>query len=92
MGNGTGLFSRKVGFCGRGYGCWGTGPMVVPAKASWIDPCVCSTAGGKRTLGFMGSVEMPGTRGGKTPAGEMMPSAETSLASDDLLLIATLGE
>lgn len=66
--------------------------MVVPAKASWIDPWVCSAAGGKRTLGFMGSVETPGTRGGNVPVGEMTPSAETSLASDDLLLIATLGE
>jgi hypothetical protein len=66
------------------------GATLVPAKISAPNLWAWSTAGGKRTRGLPKSVGTPKPR--PSPPGGMMPSVDTSLARDDLLLIATLGE
>lgn len=52
----------------------------------------CAWPAGRRTTGLFGSTKPPGGRDMTDPAGDIMPSRPKSLAMDDLLLIATLGE
>lgn len=66
------------------------GATFALAKVSELSVWALSTAGGRRTRGLPRSDGTPKPR--PTPPGDMIPSADTSLASDDLLLIATLGE
>ena len=48
--------------------------------------------GGNRTTGFPASVTAPGGRGNALVAGERMPFCEAPPTSDDLRLMAMLGE
>ena len=84
----------KDGFSGRGYAeGWAldTG-ITMPDIGCWFDPCGCSAAGGRRTTGFPASMTTPVWRGNDAAAGETMPSADSSRASDDLRLRAILEE
>ena len=53
---------------------------------------VCSAAGGKRTIGLLGSAIVTGGRWNDALVGDIRASVETSRAIDDLLLMTTLGE
>ena len=66
----------------------------MPDIGCWLDicACACSAAGGRRTTGFPASMTTPACRGNDAAAGETIPSADISRASDDLRLRATLGE
>ena len=87
----------KDGFSGKGYAV-GCGRLVEESVIlgfdDWLDACAdaCSPAGGRRTTGFPASIITPAWRGNDATAGETMPSADNSRASDDLRLMATLGE
>ena len=66
--------------------------MPIVGIVCCIDPCICSAAGGNRTIGLLDSDGKPNGRDTDEPAGDIIPSRGTSRASEDLLLIATLGE
>ena len=67
-----------------------TGAAFALADVSVFRVWPLSTAGGRRTRGLPRSDGTPKPR--PTPPVDKIPSVDTSLASDDLLLIATLGE